>query len=96
MICQKTIKPELYTPEGESVDGELQLTEQVIPIAMKNMAGIQKFRIPFKNLSEHDFEVEFNFHKMSSAVSQPALQRADSYSSNGEAVENPSPIEFTI
>ena len=38
---------------------------QVIPLAVKNMAGVQKFRIPFKNLSENEFEVQFEFHKAS-------------------------------
>lgn len=42
---------------------------------MKNIGGLQKFRIPFKNLSDHDIEVEFNFLDVSTAVSQPALQK---------------------
>lgn len=41
----------------------------MVPIAVKNLQGLQKFRIPFKNMSEHDFEVEFSFHNASSAVS---------------------------
>ena len=76
-----------------------------MPLALKNIGGPQKFRIPFKNLSEHDFEVEFNFMQTSSAVSRPALQRSDSLMSAGNASpkqtaegESPqqSPIEFSI
>ena len=50
----------------------------MVPIAIKNMQGLQKFRIPFKNMSEHEFEVEFSFHNASQAVSQPALTRVNS------------------
>ena len=53
-----------------------------MPLALKNLGGIQKFRIPFKNLSEHDFEVEFNFIQASQAVSEPALKRSDSLLNN--------------
>lgn len=59
----------MYSMEAESQGEELKLMDEVIPIAIKNVAGLQKSRIPFKNLSQHDFEVEFSFHKMSSAVS---------------------------
>lgn len=75
-----------------------------MPLALKNVGGLQKFRIPFKNLSEHDFEVEFNFIQASTAVSQPALQRSDSIMSAGNSPKQPdekespqqSPIEFSI
>ncbi len=45
------------------------LRGNVVPIAIKNLQGLQKFRIPFKNMSEHDFEVEFSFHSASQALS---------------------------
>jgi len=37
----------------------------VIPLAVKKIQGMQRFRIPFKNMSEHEFEVEFEFLKAS-------------------------------
>ena len=61
---------------------------------MKNIGGVQKFRIPFKNLSDHDIEVEFNFMQTSSAVSQSALLRQDS--AGGKVSERQSPVEFSI
>ena len=48
-----------------------------MPIAMKSVSELQKFRIPFRNLSEHDLEVEFDFAEASMAVSGPALRRQD-------------------
>ena len=73
MICMKTIKPAVTELESS------QLTEnQLIPLAIKNISGQQKFRIPFKNTGEHDIEVEFSFHKASQAVNQPALMRSNS------------------
>lgn len=71
-----------------------------MPLALKNAGGIQKFRIPFKNLSEHDFEVQFEFIQTSQAVSAPALRRSDSMKSNCPRLESSevhqSPIEFSI
>ena len=52
------ITPQLLHAELDENNRPLQ-QEQVVPIAMKCIGGLQKFRIPFKNLSEHDFEVDF-------------------------------------
>ena len=69
-----------------------------MPLALKNISGLQKFRIPFKNLSEHDFEVEFSFIQASKAVSLPALKRTKSTkSSSDESIDShESPIDFNI
>ena len=58
LTCHKAITPDF-------VDSDVRSSDQVIPLAVKNMAGVQKFRIPFKNLSENEFEVQFEFHKAS-------------------------------
>lgn len=47
---------ELYHEDGK---------EKVIPLCIKTSIATQKFRIPFKNLSENaDSDVEFTFVKM--------------------------------
>ena len=46
------ITPQLLQAELDENNRPLQ-QEQVVPIAMKCIGGLQKFRIPFKNLSEH-------------------------------------------
>ena len=61
---------------------------------MKIVGGQQKFRIPFKNLSDHDLDVEFNFLELSSAVSLPAIKRQNAVA--GETSDRLSPIEFSI
>ena len=65
---------------------------------MKSIGELQKFRIPFRNLSEHDLEVEFNFAEASTAVSGPALRRQDSIQLELEEDQNEtqSPVEFMI
>ena len=76
----------------------------MIPLAVKCLAGIQKFRVPFKNASEHEFEIDFSFLKSSQAVSLPAIKRAkkigDKAASEEDDGENNddeiSPIEFSL
>lgn len=43
--------------------------EKVVPIALKQQSGTQKFRIPFKNCSKKEADVEFSFIKISEANS---------------------------
>lgn len=96
LVCQKTIKPEFFKNElVAEEESQIAQQEQIVPLAMKNMGGLQKFRIPFKNLSDHDIEVEFNFMQASMAVSQPALERHHSAGENAPT-DRQSPIEFSI
>ena len=89
MVCMKMIKPDVTELESS------QMTEkQLIPLAIKNTPGQQKFRIPFKNTGEHDIEVEFTFHKASQAVNRSALIRSNS--SGTPDLKSQSPIDFTV
>ena len=38
-----------------------QSNHQIVPLAIKNIEGQQKFRIPFKNMGTQEIEVEFLF-----------------------------------
>lgn len=38
--------------------------KKVVPIAIKQIGGTQKFRIPFKNESAKDLDIEFSFVKI--------------------------------
>ena len=71
------IKPDVPVLESSQMS---EKEKQLIPLAIKNTAGPQKFRIPFKNTGEQDIEVEFSFHKVSQAVNKPALLRSNSSS----------------
>ena len=86
------ITPQLLQAELDENNRPLQ-QEQVVPIAMKCIGGLQKFRIPFKNLSEHDFEVDFYFLQASSAVSLPALKRARSSQTTQSSSEEQSSLD---
>ena len=35
----------------------------MVPLAVKDIQGIQRFRIPFKNLSTQELDIEFQFLK---------------------------------
>ena len=88
LICMKSIKPQLPHLESNL------LQDKHIPLAIKNISGQQKFRIPFKNTGEQDIEVEFAFHKVSQAVNKPALLRSNSINSPDQ--KSQSPIDFQI
>jgi len=66
----------------------------LIPLCIKNTAGQQKFRIPFKNTGEQDIEVEFSFHKASQAANPQALMRSNS--SGSPDLKSQSPVDFSI
>lgn len=87
LICHKSLLPDFI--EGSTPD-----QGQVIPLALKNVGGLQKFRIPFKNLSDHDIDVEYQFLEVSKAVSGPALRRQNSCGTQDSDCQ--SPIEFVV
>ena len=93
IICQKTIRPSVLDIAQERSSFE------VIPLAVKNAQGLQKFRIPFKNAAEHEVEMEFYFEKASMAVSAPAIARQAKQvqlSLPEGQVASQSPVDFTI
>lgn len=71
LICQRSVLTDLGEA-GQTIaevsTNELTSNEQVIPLAVKAVAAPQRFRIPFKNVGEHEIEVEFSFVRNSQAV----------------------------
>lgn len=61
-------------------------------MALSMIEPKKKFKIPFKNLSENDLEVEFGFKKISHALDS-GLSPEDALASGKE---DPSPVTFSI
>ena len=53
--------PKLLCPKSVL---DAHASRKVVPIAIKQIGGTQKFRIPFKNDSAKDLDIEFSFVKI--------------------------------
>lgn len=65
LLAGKIEVPSLACPREMKVK---KLDEKIIPLVVKKGAAAQKYRIPFKNTSPSEVEIDFSFLKQSAVI----------------------------
>ena len=87
IVCTRAMQRQ-FAKNGQSYASEIQTAqkEKVVPISLSMAEPKKKFKIPFKNMSENDLEVEFYFPKISAATHVGGLDED----------QDPSPVRLSV